>query len=219
MDRRGYLRALGVTSAATAGLAGCLGRATSHTTLDKPEREVSSKQLPYLAWNERIPAVSLPAPLEDHEVTLRSDVETPSLITFFFSHCRTVCPVLISTLRSVQTHALNHDYIDSVSFLPITFDPQRDDADRLRTYAKNMHIDRDANWHFLRPGSKHRAKRVIHEKFGVTFDRQPRKHGDGYMFIHTPLILLVGADGYVERAYRTTSPSAETIIEDLSKLR
>jgi protein SCO1/2 len=121
MDRRGYLRALGVTTAATAGLAGCLGGATSHTTLSKPKREVSSKQLQYPAWSEQIPAVTLPAPLENRTISLQSDVKSPSLITFFFTHCNTVCPVLISTLRSVQAHALKHDYIDSVSFLPISF--------------------------------------------------------------------------------------------------
>lgn len=241
MNRRGYLRTLGATTAATAGLAGCLGDSTSHTTLSEPKRKVSSKQLQYPAWSEQIPAVTLPAPLENREISLRSDVDTPSLITFFFTNCNTVCPVLISTLRSVQAHAQKNGYIDSVSFLPISFDPQRDDADRLHKYAKQMHIDTDANWHFLRPKSKQRAKTVVSEKFGVVFHRTQSmpgmsnmngssmngssmngmsNKGDGeYMFIHTALTLLVGADGYVERAYRTKSPSAETIIGDLKKLR
>jgi protein SCO1/2 len=223
MNRRDYLRT--ATAVGIAGTAGCVGMldsgGNSNVTLGKPERDadITSEDLPYPAWGQKVPAVSLPAPLEDRTVDLRS-VEKPSLLTFFYSHCQTVCPVLVSAMRNVQTHSLNEGYADDVAFFPTTFDPARDDAERFRAYADKMNVDADAgNWHFLRPESKDRAKAVVQDEFGVRFDRTEPEDMDMYMFAHSALTFLVNADGYVERAYRSKSPNADTIISDLEQVR
>jgi len=237
MQRRSYLR--GVATLGATSVAGCLGLTDSNpnVTLSEPDRQFKSSDVPYPAWGEKIPDVTVPAPLENRQVTLRT-VEKPRLLTFIYTYCPTVCPVLTSTMRNVQTHALNNGYGDQVEFFPTTFDPARDTAERLRQYAKKMNVDADAgNWHFLRPQSKDRAKQVIQKQFGVAFQKQPTKsssgsnqnktetgdghhhdHGD-YKFVHTPMTLLVNADDYVERAYSTKSPNAEQIIADLKKVR
>lgn len=220
MKRRMFLGSV-ATVGAVGTLGGCLGigDANPNVVLGDPGHEYSSSDVKYRAWGERIPDVTVPAPVESRTISIRN-VETPTLFTFFFSHCQTVCPVLVSTLRSVQADAMNNGYGDQVAFLPITFDPARDDAERLRAYAKKMHIAHDAgNWHFLRPKSESKAKQVIQNKFGVMFEKTPMKNGSGYMFAHTPLIVLANADGYVERAYRKKQPQQETIIEDLKQLR
>lgn len=220
MNRREYLR-----TAAAAGLAGsvagCAGivRSNPNVALREPDREVDGGNLPYPTWSQKVPDVTLPAPLEDRTVELRN-VGKPSLLTFFYSHCETVCPVLVATMRNVHTHSLNEGYADEVEFFPTTFDPQRDDADRLREYADIRNVDPDAdNWHFLRPESKSRAKQVVQEQFGVAFERTHPEEMDKYMFTHSALTLLVNADGYVERAYHTKSPDAEQIISDLKNVR
>lgn len=243
MQRRRYLRGIGALG--VAGVAGCLGSSKSdshpNVTLGEPDRSFESSDVNYLAWGQQIPDETLPAPLEDRTISI-SDIEKPRLFTFFYSHCQTVCPVLISTMRNVQTHALNNGYADQVAFLPITFDPARDTADRLRTYAKKMNVDAAAeDWHFLRPESKARVKTVVNDEFGLSVTKKPSgtttpsgtatpsgttdtnsttASGTGkYMFIHTALTLLVNPDGYVERAYRTKTPKADTIISDLKTVR
>jgi len=222
MNRRDYLRTATAVGLA-GGVAGCAGVLSGdgnpNVTLGEPDREVDSEDLPYPAWGQQVPAVTLPAPVEDRTVDLRT-VDKPSVVTFFYSHCNTVCPVLISTMRNVHTHSLNEDYADEVAFFPTTFDPERDDADRLRTYADEMNVDADAgNWHFLRPESPDRAKSVVGEQFGVAFERTHPEEMDTYMFTHSALTFLVNADGYVERAYRTKGPEAEQIIDDLETVR
>jgi protein SCO1/2 len=149
-----------------------------------------------------------------------ASADRPQLLTFFYSHCNSVCPVLISALRNVQTHALNEGYGDEVAFHPTTFDPDRDDADRLRTYGEEMNVDLAAgNWRFLRPASSARAEGVVAEQFGVSFERTHPEGMDMYMFAHAALTLLVNADGYVERAYREKQPDPGTMTADLATVR
>ncbi|WP_276300550.1 SCO family protein [Halorussus lipolyticus] len=224
MNRRDYLRT--ATAVGLAGsVAGCTGFLGSdgnpNVTLPRPDREndVDSETLPYPAWGQRVPDVSLPAPLDDRTVELRS-VGKPMVLTFFYSHCQTVCPVLVSAVRNVHTHSLNQGYADEVAFFPTTFDPERDDAERLRTYAEEMNVDVDAgNWQFLRPESKDRAKAVVQDEFGVAFERTHPDEMEKYMFTHSALTFLVNAEGYVERAYRSKSPDAKQIRSDLETVR
>ncbi|WP_049912886.1 SCO family protein [Halococcus thailandensis] len=221
MQRREYLQGamgIGVASVAT----GCLGltETNENVVLDEPDRKTESSDLPYPAWNEKIPDVTLPKPLTTQETVTLRNVDKPRLVEFFYSHCQTVCPVLTSTMRNIQTHSLNNGYGDQIEFFPITFDPERDDAKRLSTYADEMNINTDAkNWQFLRPKSKDRAKSVITDKFGFKFSRTHPENMDMYMFAHMPLILLVNADDYVERAYTSKSPDAEKIISNLKTIR
>lgn len=223
MQRRQFLRSTGAVGVGV-GLAGCsavagLGDPNPDVVLDEPDRPFESADVPYPAWGERVPDVTLGAPLEGRELRVR-DVGSPALLTFFYSHCNTVCPVLISTLRNVQAHARNEGYADAVSIMPVTFDPERDTADRLRTYADEMNVVADGtSWHFLRPASRERAKAVVADEFGVAFQRTEPEEMDMYMFAHAAMTLLVNADGYVERAYRTKTPDPETIVADLAEVR
>ncbi|SEW09566.1 SCO family protein [Halobacterium jilantaiense] len=219
-SRRAVLRST-VGVAAAGSVAGCLGVLgdDSPTVLSEPDRQFDSGDLPYPAWGERVPDVTVPAPLSGGEVATR-DVAEPALYTFFYSHCNTVCPVLISTMRNVQTHAANEGYADEVSLFPVTFDPERDTADRLGEYAGEMNVDADADsWTFLRPDGPERADAVVSDAFGVTFQRTHPDDMDAYMFTHSALTFLVNGDGYVERAYRSKAPNEDQILDDLAAVR
>ncbi len=236
MQRRTVLRSMAAVSGGLA-MAGCLGDTLESTgnggdstptetpvhsenvTLAHPSDYPTSYSPKFLSWDDQLPDATVTAPLEDRSVALR-DLNVPAVFTFFFSHCQTVCPVLVSSLREIQTHASNNGYDDQIALVPITFDPERDTAERLRTYAEEMNVDADAeNWQFLRPDSVEKANSVIQDEFGVEFKKQPQEEGDGYMFDHRSLIVLTNAEGYVERAYRGSEPQTEQIIEDLETVR
>jgi protein SCO1/2 len=222
MNRRRFLASAGAVGTSSA-IAGCLGTivgddSNTAAVLDEPDRPYESSDVAFPAWGQAVPDVTIPAALGSRDVALR-DVEGPMLLTFFYSHCNTVCPVLISTLRTVHTHARNNGYSDEVSFFPVTFDPSRDTADRLRTYAEEMNVAvTDQNWEFLRPRSDERATTVVEDTFGVGFERTNPDDMDMYMFAHTALTLLAN-DGVVERAYQTDSPAAPQLIDDLRSVR
>ncbi|WP_136715754.1 SCO family protein [Halorientalis salina] len=223
MHRRTYL-----STAATAGLvgtAGCidsvLGDDDGRTYLDEPEgRQVESADLPYPAYGQDLPEATLDAPLADRQVTTTEFGNRNVIMTFFYSHCNTVCPVLVSSLKRVQATASQDGYADDVVFLAVTFDPQRDDAQRLREYADTMRVETDAdNWYFLRPEGRDRATDVVQDTFGVTFERTKATGESEYMFNHLGLVLLANRHGVVERAYSGDDPKSKALLGDLEEIR
>ena len=213
MRRRTLLRTGG--AGIVAATSGCLGGSGTH--LARQEYATDPQNLPYPTWGEQVPEVTLSDPITGDEVDTRS-VGRTAVYTFFFSHCMSVCPILIGTLRNAQTAVGGTAHEDLVRFLPITFDPQRDDAMRLQQYAAEMNIDLTmGNWSFLRPSGVGQAKAVVTDQFGVIFERT-EETDEGYMFAHTALTLVVNADATVERAYRTGSPDESQIIADIETL-
>ena len=220
MNRRTYLKTVGVGGVGS--LAGCLGGVFTsrpeNVWLDLPEEYDPDTDLPYPGYGDELPSVSLSAPLADRQVTT-TEFDHPTLVTFFFTSCLEVCPALVANLRAVQVDAAENGYGDQVTFLPITFDPERDTESTLQAYAERMNVDlATGNWHFLRPLSAERTREVVTDAFGVTYQRTESTHS-AYEFVHSMVILLTNAEGYVERVYRGPNPQAARIQADLRTLR
>lgn len=212
VSRRRFLA--GATAAGLGAVAGCLGGGTQNTVLAAPNMAADPEDLAYPAHGQEIPDVALPAPLHDETIALR-ERDTTLVITFFYSHCQTICPRLISTLRNVQSKAAKAGIGDDIELHAVTFDPERDTADRLREFAEAMRVDLEAgNWYFLRPDGVDRAKSVVADTFGLHFERtHPNGDDQGYMFTHMPLILVVNPSGYVERSYTDKRPVWQDVYE------
>lgn len=220
MRRRDFVRmsAAGVTGS----LAGCFGSGQRPATYLEATTERDPDLYPFPVHGEVLPEATLPAPLRETTVDLRGFDDRDVVLTFFYSHCRTVCPRLISALRNIQTEAARRGHTDDVALVAVTFDPERDTAERLRAYADRMHVDRSlGNWYFLRPESPERAKAVVQDDYGVAFSRIPASESemDEAMFDHFALIVLANEGSYVERAYPGKNPDWQSISGALSRLR
>jgi protein SCO1 len=170
MDRRAYLGALCASGAA--GLAGCLSDLPvvgddSETALDSPEQSRGDPSHP--VHGEEFPALTVPDPVKDTEVSLADfEGERAYLLTFIFTSCPDECPTLVRLLGLVQEDAAEQGYSDDIALLAMSFDPERDDADSLREYGEQHGADVDAdNWHFLRPETNDEAMRLVNEEIGA----------------------------------------------------
>jgi len=235
-DRRTVLQVAGA-AALGVPLAGCTSVLSSDNgnddvVLGLPENYEKRKELdlPYPTYGEALPAASVPAPLHDRELSTREFVgDRHTLLTFIYTSCQTVCPGLTAALRHVQADSIEEGYAGTFAFMPTTFDPEYDTADRLSEYGTEMGVDFEAgNWYFLRPETPSAARDVVEETFGVAFEKgqggSDRGHdgrkGDhdagahGRLFTHSSLVLLVNRDGFVERAYNGGPPTPARIVED-----
>lgn len=237
MDRRTYLGSLGV--AGLTSVAGCLGEtlggpdgtdggnggtdseAESHpqAVLEPPAQDLSEASHP--SYGDELPAISLTDPLSGETVsTEQFEGERAVLLTFIYTNCPDgMCPALTLRLRRAQQVAAEKGYSDDIALLEMTFDPERDTEQALRTFADQQGVDAEAeNWHFLRPDSYDRAKEIMTETVGLPLRKQASDEYEqlDYVFPHFNLIFLANERGIVERAYpkgATIDPS--TVVGDL----
>jgi len=66
------------------------------------------------------------------------------VITFVYTHCPDVCPAVTYQMNKLSEE-LGDDYNESVVFLSVTVDPERDTPERLASFASSN----DASWQFL----------------------------------------------------------------------
>jgi len=219
MQRRALLG--GVGAMATGAVAGC----TSRLLEDGPEGVVlgpqedqiaDSEALAYPAYGQTLPAFELPDPLTGTTID-STELDRAALVTGIFTFCPAECGVLLRRFVDVQRRVTEAGITDDVAFLPITFDPERDDETALRDNAETLGVDLDANnWHYLRPETPEAAQAVVDERLGIGFERTTESERlEGYDFNHVVVTVLANPDGVVERAYRGENIDRDRVAGDL----
>ena len=218
MDRRTYLGTVGI--AGLTSVAGCLDRVVGggdsgngnadsgspNTVLEPPEHGHDLSEASHPSYGEEFPAVSVPDPLSGETIsTDQFEGDRVMLLTFFYTTCPDgVCPLLVDRLRYVQNAAAENGYSDEAALLAMTFDPERDSPEAIRTFGTQRGVDLEAgNFHFLRPDSYETAKRIVADTYGLPLQKQYDHDFEGldYTFPHLPYIFLVNKRGYLERVY------------------
>jgi len=224
MNRRTFCKSAGVLGA-TAGTAGCLdalGLGNSRTVLDPPERDLSAAAHP--SHGDEMPHITVPDPITGEDVSVAEfEGQRAVLWTSFYTNCPDgVCPALVLRLRRAQAAAAEGGYSKDVSFLALTFDPERDTAAALEEYATQQSVDLGAgNWHFLRPETYERGQELLDENFGLVIEKAPADEYEDleYQFPHYGLILLANKQGIVERAYPSgPNTDIQRLVNDVERV-
>ncbi|WP_226042325.1 SCO family protein [Natrinema sp. DC36] len=241
MERRTYLGSLGTMGITS--VAGCLGDllggdSNPDTILEPPEEEAQYGDYSYPTYGEEFPSFSLTDPIAEETVSRDDFVgERPFVITYFYGSCPDgMCDTLLQHLTRIQEDAIESGYEDDVGLLAVTFDPDRDTADALRTYSEERGIDPDAgHWHYLRPEDNETAKTILEETFGLPLRREESSNNEStnetvsgtesenessgadgadgleYTFTHSALVQIVNERGIVERAYPKASSQRDAV--------
>jgi protein SCO1/2 len=235
MDRREFLA--GSAAAAAVGTAGCLDSvfggspgATDDVVLDKPDRYGDLREsrekggITFPIHADELPEATVTDALSGRELSTRAYAgERHTLLTFIFARCTMVCPTLTAALAQVQANARTEGYADELAFMPTTFDPEHDTPEVLESFSEDVGAVPGAEaWHFLRPDGQQRAEEVVTEQMGVSFWFVPEaeREMDNMAYGHTSVILLVNADGYVERGYNGSRvPGGAGLLDDVETLR
>ncbi len=130
----------------------------------------------------------------------------PTVVTFAFAHCTTVCPVLVATLR----RSFELRGADAPALVIVTLDPWRDTPGSLPTLAAGWGIDQLANAHVL-SGAPEAVERV-RESWQVPADRDASTGN----ITHPGLVFVIDAQGRL--AYRFLNPSPAWVVEALARL-
>jgi protein SCO1/2 len=132
-----------------------------------------------------------------------------AIVTFAYTTCPDVCPLLTATMRQTQ-ESLNRDERLSTYFVTVTTDPEIDTPHVLAAYAKRYGADL-TDWVFL--AGDETALKKVWKNFGVGVSRKARGLID-----HTTLTALVDRGGTMRIAYIGPSPDPQAIRQDLREL-
>lgn len=117
----------------------------------------------------------------------------PVLLSMFYTSCKFVCPMLIETVRDVETK-LSAEEREHLSVLLVSIDPAHDSVEVLKRTADERHVD-SARWTLARTDA------ATVRKLAAVLGIQYRALTDGE-FNHTTAVILIDAEGRI--AARTT---------------
>ncbi|MCE9598574.1 MAG: SCO family protein [Spirochaetia bacterium] len=137
-----------------------------------------------------------------------------SLVYFFFSRCRGICPVVTANVKRV---AEKIGESPNVQVVAITVDPEHDTPPALEQYRNTFTLRKD-NWSLL-TGQRTEIESIAREQFAG--DIQTRKGlGNLLDFVHTENLFLVDKEGYLRGIYRLRGMGdADRFFRDFEILR
>lgn len=129
------------------------------------------------------------------------------LITFFYSACTTVCIDLEMNMSELYDKIPERYFGNGIDFLSISFDPSRDDPEKLDLY-KNMFNSDGETWRMARIPDQQELDALLDE-FGVIVI--PDDYGN---YAHNSAFYLVDPNGRLEKVmdYKDVDAAAESIL-------
>ncbi len=127
------------------------------------------------------------------------------LVTFIYTHCPDVCPLITSNLNTVLRQRGPHA---NVSVLAVSVDPRGDTPPSVRAYAKRMHFE--PGFHFL-IGSRAQLRPVWAAWHVLAVDQKPG------LVDHVAYTALVDRRGN-ERVLYDSQVNARQVLHDLRLL-
>ena len=131
------------------------------------------------------------------------------LITFIYTRCPDVCPILTDKFKRIQDE-LGEKFGKTVFMISITIDPEYDRPAVLRQYAERFGADL-SGWAFL-TGDKEDITEVA-KSYGIYF-----KEESPGLFTHTVLTFLVNEDGQIVKVYAGAYYSVNEVLHDINEL-
>jgi protein SCO1 len=131
------------------------------------------------------------------------------LLTFTFSTCIDVCPLITAAMTAFQQR-LTVAERQQVFFLSVTTDPEVDTPAVLHAYATRLGADL-TSWAFLTGHPQ--AVQEVWQAFGLTVKRRAKG-----VVEHPAWTLLIDRQGLVRYRYLGSLLEVETILEDMRTL-
>ena len=152
---------------------------------------------------------------DGNTVTDRTVADKILVVDFFFTTCKSICPVMSTRMSGLQVNLPLHDkaYKD-VLFLSHTVDPEHDTPAVLKEYAREYHAD-TARWKFLTGDATtiYRQGNLGYLLSAVVDSASAEQ------FVHSPNFVLVDKRRHIRGIYDgTSSTSVKDLVQDIKLL-
>lgn len=130
---------------------------------------------------------------------------------FFFTSCRTICPLMKTQMRRVYDSIQNNP---NVLLLSHSIDPEYDTVGLLHDFAERLGVKSD-KWHFV-TGNKDEIYKIAQTSYFATA-MEDKSEQDG--FIHSGAFLLIDKDRRIRGKYDgTKAEDVNRLLADIRRL-
>ena len=150
---------------------------------------------------------------QNGDTVTQDDYQDKIYVTgFFFTKCKTICPVMTGNMAKVQQAFLNNK---EIMFLSLSIRPNKDSIPALRKYATQKGVI-DSKWNVTTGVKKHIYELARKSYFAVV----EQDDGDLQDFMHIPSFILVDKMKRIRGVYDgTDSKEIRRLIYDINILR
>jgi protein SCO1/2 len=149
---------------------------------------------------------------DSSEVTNDTFKDKIYVADFFFTSCRTICPIMKTQMLRVYDSIENDP---DVLLLSHTIDPEFDTVGLLKDYANRLGV-KSKKWHFV-TGSKEEIYKIAQTSYFATA-MEDKSEPDG--FIHSGAFLLIDKEKRIRGKYDgTKEEDVNRLLEDIEKLK
>jgi len=140
------------------------------------------------------------------------------VIGFIYTHCPDICPMTTHNIDLVKQE-LDKQGVKDVTYVDISFDPNRDTPSVLKEYADIRGINTN-QFHFL-TGNENTIKSLLKDCniYAIPGDTTIVGKDTAYFFIHTDRISVMGPDGKIRAEYKGSTANREELIKDINRIR
>lgn len=139
-----------------------------------------------------------------------------SLITFIYTNCPDVCPVITANMTNIQREL---DDTSGINFMEITFDPERDTPSALNEY-KNLY---GLNSQFTMLTGDTTTINSMLDKLNIVAQKvivdSLGYDSTNYAMRHSNTLYLMDKDGYIRAEYPAHRVKPEHVKDDINYLR
>jgi protein SCO1 len=149
---------------------------------------------------------------DSSEITKATFNDKIYVADFFFTSCRTICPIMKSQM--LRVYEVTRDMPD-VLLLSHTIDPEYDTVALLHDFAERLEVE-SKKWHFV-TGVKDSIYKIAQTSYFATA-MEDKSEPDG--FIHSGAFLLIDKLGRIRGKYDgTKEEDVNRLIVDIKRLR
>ncbi len=134
---------------------------------------------------------------------------TPQVLTMFFTHCQSACPVLVHDMKQIES-ALPPEVRSKVGFTLVSFDTERDTPEVLAEYRRQQSLD-PSRWTLLRG----QADDVL--ELAALLNVKFKKDARG-QFAHSNVITLVNGKGEIVLQQIGLGQSGQELVKAIEQL-
>lgn len=121
------------------------------------------------------------------QITLAQLAGKTQLVAFVYSHCTSICPVIVEDLKKIEK-ALDKNTRQHTNFLLITLDPQSDTPTARQAFMQQHKLD-NKHWHFIASND------ADTQELALLLNIRYRREGDE--IVHSNTVTVLSGDGRV----------------------